>query len=146
LLGQTQHVVDGISGHGRIDKASAQWNAADERTRRAWANSDDATEAGAYGLALAAVEMMRGLVAVRRAETRTGADYYLGAPGAVMDDLEASVRLEVSGTDNGGEAVINGRLRQKLEQASKGRSNLPAIASVVGIGALQIVSADVEKK
>jgi hypothetical protein len=135
-----------VKDNGRIDQASAEWNRADERTKRAWANSDDATEAGAYGLALAAIEIMRGLVAVRRAETRTGADYYLGAPGAVMDDLEASVRLEVSGTDNGGEAVINGRLRQKLEQASKGRSNLPAIASVVGIGALQIVSADVEKK
>src|ERR1700674_5785103 len=54
-----------VTDNGRIDKASAQWNAADERTRRAWANSDDATEAGAYGLALAAVEMMRGVVAVR---------------------------------------------------------------------------------
>jgi hypothetical protein len=30
-----------------------------------------------------------------------------------------------------------------LEQASKGRSNLPAIASVVGFRALQIISADV---
>jgi hypothetical protein len=84
------------------------------------------------------------VVAVRRAETRTGADYYLGAPGAVMDDLEASARLEVSGTDYGGESVIKGLLRQKLEQASKGRSNLPAIASVVGFRALQIISADVE--
>jgi hypothetical protein len=133
-----------LKDNGRIEQANAEWNTADERTKRAWANRDDATRDGAYGLALAAVEIMRGLVAVSRAETGTGADYYLGAPGEVLDDLEASVRLEVSGTDDGGESVINGRVRQKLEQASKGRSNLPAIASVVGFRALQIVSADVE--
>jgi hypothetical protein len=52
----------------------------------------------------------------------------------------------VSGTDDGGQSVINGRLRQKLEQASKGRSNLPALASVVAFRALRIVSADVEKR
>jgi hypothetical protein len=125
--------------------ANAEWTRADERTKRAWANNDDATRDGAYGLALAAVEVVRGLVAVSRAETLSGCDYYLGAPGAELDDLEASVRLEVSGTDGGGESVIDGRLRQKLEQASKGRSNLPAIASVVAFRALQIVSADVEE-
>jgi hypothetical protein len=111
----------------------------------AWANNDDTTRDGAYGLALAAVEITRGLVAVSRAETRTGADYYLGTPDAVLDDLEASIRLEVSGTDEGGESVINSRLRQKLEQASKGCSNLPAMALVVGFKALRIVSEDVKK-
>jgi hypothetical protein len=135
-----------LKDNGRVERASAEWKRADSRTKRAWANDDDATRDGAYGLALAAVEIMRGLVAVRRAETRTGADYYLGAPGAMLDDLEASIRLEVSGTDDGGESVINGRLREKLEQASRGRSNLPAMASVVGLRVLQIVSADVEKQ
>jgi hypothetical protein len=33
-------------------------------------------------------------------------------------------------------------VRQKLYQARKGNSNLPAIASVVGFQALRIVSAD----
>jgi hypothetical protein len=81
---------------------------------------------------------------VGRAETRTGADYYLGTPGGIFDDFEESVRLEVSGTDAGGDSVINGRLRQKLRQASSGCSNSPAMASIVGFSALQIVSADVE--
>jgi hypothetical protein len=126
------------------DIANAQWVGTDQRTRNAWANDDDATEAGAYGLALAAVELMRGLVAVRRAETRTGADYYLARPNETLEDLEASLRLEVSGTDKGTASVIQGRLRQKIEQAQKGKSNLPAIASVVGFAALQIVSADVD--
>jgi hypothetical protein len=72
------------------DVATAQWSKVDLRISNAWANRDDATEAGAYGLALAAIEIMRGLVAVRRAETRTGADYYLGPVGSSMDDLETS--------------------------------------------------------
>jgi hypothetical protein len=88
---------------------------------------------------------MRGLVAVRRAETRTGADYYLGEPNSTFEDLELSFRLEVSGTDEGSDAVIRGRLREKLDQAKRGNSNLPAIASVVGFAALQIVSADMTK-
>jgi hypothetical protein len=41
----------------------------------AWANTTDTTETGAYGIAIAAVEVTDGLVTVARAETRTGADY-----------------------------------------------------------------------
>ena len=134
-----------LTDNGRIEKAIAEWETADARTKGAWANRDDATRDGAYGLALASVEIMRGLVAVSRAETRTGADYYLGARDAVLEDLEASIRLEVSGTDEGGQSAINSRLKQKLEQANEGRSNLPAMASVVGFRALQIISEDVKK-
>jgi len=64
-----------LRDNNRDEVASALW-VADDRTRNAWANRDDATEAGAYELALGAIEVMRGLVAVRRAETRTGADYF----------------------------------------------------------------------
>jgi hypothetical protein len=75
------------------DTAGVEWVRADERIRGAWANEDDATEAGAYGIAIAAIEALRGLVAVRRAETRTGADYYLGEPGNMPEDLEAASDL-----------------------------------------------------
>jgi hypothetical protein len=126
------------------EAVEAHWVSPDDRTRRAWANADDATEAAAYAIALAALEVMRGLVAVSRAETRTGSDYYLGQRNTTLEDLEVSFRLEVSGTDAGGSSVINSRLRQKLEQARKGKSNLPAIASVVGFAALRVVSADVQ--
>lgn len=100
------------------------------------------TEMGAYALALAAMEHTRGLVAVSRAETRTGADYYLDVPDAEVVDLETSVRLEVSGTDTGDEKVVSARLAQKLKQATAGASNLPAIACVVGFAALSIAAAD----
>jgi len=131
---------------GAESRATAKWDSPDERMKNGWANEIDATEAGAYGLALAAAELTRGMVAVRRAETKSGADYYLGSPGHPTDDLETSLRLEVSGVDKGNEAAIQARLRQKLDQAANGNSNVPAIATVVGFAALTIVTADVDSQ
>lgn len=127
-----------INRNQEESKASVDWRPPDERTLNAWANASDATRDGAYAMAIAAVELSDGLVAVRRAETLAGADYYLGR--AQQDDFEATLRLEVSGTDGGD---IGQRLREKQAQARAGRSNLPAIAAVVGFKELQIATAAV---
>lgn len=118
--------------NGRSVDCVAEWKEPDARTLRAWANDIDTTEAGAYGVSLAAVEVIEGLVAVRRAETLTGADYYVAPIGSDPDDLENCLRLEVSGVSAGNKAIVESRLRDKLEQTAKGKSNLPAIASVIG--------------
>lgn len=107
------------------------WEPPDERSLRAWANVDDATRDGAYSVALAVVESELGLVAVSRAETRTGADYYIGPPEGVVD-LENCYRLEVSGADKGSVAELKRRLAVKIAQALRGQSDLPAFAVVVG--------------
>jgi hypothetical protein len=86
---------------GKQINAVADWQVPDERTKRAWANEIDTTEAGAYCVALAAIELTDNLVAVRRAETHTGADYYVAPKGASPIDLEDAFRLEVSGMDEG---------------------------------------------
>jgi len=104
----------------------------DTRVSNAWANEIDTTEFGAYGVCLAAVEVEERLVAVKRAETLTGADWYVAPIGTEPEDLEHCFRLEVSGIDAGGSSVIKSRLRQKVVQTKRGASNLPAIASVVG--------------
>ena len=104
----------------------------DTRMLNAWANDIDTTENGAYGVSLAALEVEQDLVAIRRAEKLTGADWYIAPIGATTDDLETCFRLEVSGVDGGGRSVVEARLRQKVEQTKRGASNLPAIASVVG--------------
>jgi hypothetical protein len=104
----------------------------DARALNAWANDIDATENGAYGVCLAAVEVEERLVAVRRAETLTGADWYVAPVGAEAKDLESCLRLEVSGIDKGNRSAIIARLAQKVRQARRGANNLPAIASVVG--------------
>ena len=121
------------------------WQPTDERAKSAWYNKDDATRDGAYACALAATEMMRGLYAIRRMETRSGADYYIGPQNSNEDDLENAFRLEVSGTD-GSSKDVDQRLIIKVNQARKGDSNLPAIAAIVGFRVKQIKIRTVEEK
>ncbi len=112
-------------------KAIVDWEPTDERCKNAWANKDDATRDGAYACALAATELSLGMFAVRRAEKLTGADYYIAPNDWTGEDLEDCFRLEVSGTDLGNYEVHR-RLSAKINQAKAGKSNLPAIAAVVG--------------
>jgi hypothetical protein len=133
-----------VESHGTTQDADAHWNPPDARTLGAWNNRTDTTEMGAYACALAAVELVRGVFAIRRAETGTGADYYIGPPGAGVEDLEHCHRIEVSGVDTGGDREVRQRVGRKVEQARHGDSSLPAVAAVVGFGARLIVLADVE--
>ncbi len=121
-----------IARNGSTNTRLAEFQKPDMRVLNAWANEIDATECGAYGVCLAAVEVEEDLVAVRRAETLTGADWYVAPVGTEPDDLENCFRLEVSGVDSGSRSAVEVRLRQKIEQTRRGASNLPAIASVVG--------------
>jgi len=118
-----------------------QYSVPDDRMLGAHGNEIDATEAGAYGVSLAAVEVVVGLVAVSRAETLTGADWYVAPHGADIEDLEGCVRLEVSGTSAGASSEVKRRLREKIAQTRRGSSNLPAIAAVVGFKALEVAMA-----
>lgn len=117
------------------------WLTSDDRD--AWANQDDATRDGAYAFALAAVELSREMAALRRAKTRTGADYYIASIGQEPDDLENCFRLEISGTDLTSTEVRR-RLQEKVAQALHGNSNLPAIAAVVGFQAELIMISSVK--
>ena len=125
--------------------AIVAWEPVDELVKGAWANETDTTEAGAYACVLAAVELRYGMVAVRRAETRTGADYYIALRDTWAGDLENLIRLEVSGVDRGTPAAVARRLNDKLEQAARGNSSLPAIAGVVGFRARLIRLAHLEE-
>jgi hypothetical protein len=121
-----------------------EWEKPDERTKSALANLTDSKEAGAYGIALAAVEYSRGYVAVRRAEELTGSDYYVAPAGSKLDDLEEAYRLEVSGSELN-ESKVKRVLSNKLEQAKNGKSDLPAIAAVVGFAVKLILVQTLEK-
>ncbi len=133
-----------LDRNGTRSAAVVKWHSPDARTCDAWANEIETTEAGACACVLAATELTDDLVAVRRAETRTGADYYIAPKGTAPDDLEDCRRLEVSGVDRGSENTINQRLRTKLKQAAAGNSNLPALAGVVGFSARLIILSDLE--
>jgi hypothetical protein len=122
------------------------WLPADDELRAGWANYLDATEAGACAVALAVAERVTGLVAVSRAYTGSGADYFLGPVGESMADLETCLRLEISGLDRGTRSAVATRLRQKLSQAERGESDVPAIAIVVGFSAKLVLGARVEEE
>lgn len=113
-----------------ICRREVRWEKPDNRTARSWANDDDATRDAAYSVSLAVIEAEFGLFAFTRAETKTGADYYIGSPNA--SDLEDAFRLEVSGTDYGNLSAIRSRLREKVEQLRRGNSSKPGIAAVIG--------------
>ena len=136
-------VAFAIHDNGAAISATVHWERTDDRCKAAYANETDTTEWGAYACALATTELTRGLVALRRAETKTGADYYLAPPGTPLHDLEKCVRLEVSGIDKGTPNDIEVRLLQKVAQARAGESNLPALATVVGFKAQKIAVKDV---
>jgi hypothetical protein len=121
-----------VSCNQKTNTRQVEFQKPDTRMRNAWANDIDTTESGAYGVSLAALEVEEDLIAIRRAEKLTGADWYVAPIGTTPDDLETCFRLEVSGVDGGGRSIIEARLRQKIEQTKRGASNLPAIASVVG--------------
>ena len=127
-----------IEDRNQVVESVANWIPTDEPTRRAWGNERYTTEHGAYARALAAVELACGLVSVIRAETGSGVDFYIAPPDTSVDDLENHIRFEVSGVGRGGTAAVAKRFTDKLKQARKGKSNLPAIAGVVGFAAGQI--------
>lgn len=135
-----------VDSQNNPDEYIVEWKVPDQRIIMAWANETDATEYGAYAISLAAIEIVQGLVAVRRAETLTGADYYIAPIGSAPDDLEGCLRLEISGTDRGNKSDIKKRLKSKIKQTTAGASNLPAIASVVGFRELTVAMATVEEK
>ena len=132
-----------LCDNGQSTSALLHWRIPDQRIRDAWANADVATENAAYGCVISGVERTRSLFAVRRAETGTGADYYIGPLGSGVDDLKGCFRLEVSGVGDGSAQDVARRLAQKVTQARNGSSSLPALAGVAGFSAKIIAIQDV---
>jgi hypothetical protein len=122
------------------------WPVPDARIRAAWANDDDATRDGAYGVVLAAAEAHLGLVAFARTPVGSGSDYFLvpsdnsARSGEHELDADTLLRLEVSGIDRSrGDAHLRRRVREKIMQARAGQSDHPAIVGVVAFNMLRIV-------
>jgi len=128
------------------DPHRIDWTVPTERVQASWANHDDATRDGAYGIVLAAADSHLGLVTLGRAIVGSGADYLIGPGGTNINsldgliDYETAIRLEVSGIDRcRGESALERRVRQKVRQALAGNSIQPAIAGVVAFDMLRIV-------
>ena len=124
------HVTGDASTSG-----SLKWddpNAADEGT---WADLQEATEYGAYGVAIIVALPLTEKPRVERSPRGPGVDYWLGDGKDQRGIFQRAARLEVSGILNGDEAKIAARLKEKLAQTSRSdKTGLPAYVTVVEFG------------
>jgi hypothetical protein len=118
----------------------ADWRPPSDEEERSFGNKTDATCFGAYTVALAAVFAHMGLKAIGRSGTGTGSDWYLVPADAEVEEwyLEVAWRLEVSGSDDLGTSRLHSRIKEKVEQARRGHSRLPAYAAVVSFASATV--------
>lgn len=95
-------------------------------------DEEEATELGACGIAILAVQSLMDLVVLRRSRKGTGYDYWLSLAEDTF--LEHGERLEVSGIRKGSEAVIRARLAEKMRRIQRFRNASPAWIGIVEFG------------
>lgn len=114
------------------------WDLPTDREKATYANEEDSTCEAAYAVALAAADVSLNLVAFRRSESRSGCDYYLGAPAESQTELnfdmdtDRIVRLEVSGIDKDDPVKLLARATLKIEQIRRAHRPGQGIAAIVG--------------
>ncbi len=101
------------------------WTAPAARTQEDHANEKDATEHGAYAIAIAAVHH-RGYRVCRRTHQGSGADLLMVRDGEPQNDF---VKLEVSGIARDGS--VTARLKEKVAEVRGGDLRRPGVAAVV---------------
>lgn len=111
------------------------WALPNSQVRSAWADLQEATEHGAYGIAALLVEELTSLTIVERARKKTGFDYWLGPKGANTPLFQYKRRLEVSGILMGNQSLVTQRLRTKIAQVNGVPSPLQALVVIVEFGA-----------
>jgi len=115
------------------DKFHIYWPVVDQSMRRCYADLVEATENGAYGIAILLAKDLAGFKIIEKSVRGNGFDYWLG----FTDDFifQNKTRLEVSGILNGEERDIQSRLRIKIGQTKKSdKLNIPAYIIIVEYG------------
>jgi hypothetical protein len=98
-----------------------------------WDDHQEATEAGATGLAFLLILNLTEFTIIRRARKGTGFDYWLGFKDAELPFQDAA-RLEISGILKGDAHEMRSRVRKKLKQTQPTDGVLPAYIVVVEFG------------
>lgn len=108
----------------------------DKAMRATFADLPDATEHGAYGVALLAAARHLGATFAQRMYKGPGFDFLLYPPGAAgatdPDDIFGGTwALEVSGILQGSTADVDARLRTKRKQVRRARQLQPTYVAIV---------------
>jgi hypothetical protein len=117
----------------KVEQFLMEWPPVDDQARRCHNDLQEATERGAYGIAMLIVCDLTGMVVVERSKKGPGFDYWLGDDD---DDLlfAGKARLEVSGVLLGSRPQIQARVRQKKEQIKPSDHLAPGYVAVVEFG------------
>jgi hypothetical protein len=110
-----------------------QWPPVTDQARRSHNDLQEATERGAYGIAILVVCEFTGMVVVERSKKGPGFDYWLGDE----DDgqlFAGKARLQVSGILSGPRSQLQARARQKKEQIKPSDHLAPGYVAVVEFG------------
>jgi hypothetical protein len=82
----------------KAERFLMEWGPVDDQARRSHNDLQEATERGAYGIAILIVCDVTGMVVVERSKKGPGFDYWLGDEDEDGEELfERKARLEVSG-------------------------------------------------
>jgi hypothetical protein len=112
--------------------ASFHWSDVDESHSRTYSDLQEATEYGAYGVALVIAVKITGIPFVERSAKETGIDYWLGDGADERGIFQRTARLEVSGILRGNDKQITARLKTKIIQTKRSdQTLLPAYAIIV---------------
>ena len=106
------------------------WPSVTDQQRRCYNDLQEATERGAYGVAILVVKELTGQLVVERSKKGPGFDYWL----AHADDEQLfsnKARLEVSGILSGTDTEMRGRTRQKKKQIQPSARLAPGYVAIV---------------
>jgi hypothetical protein len=116
-----------------------KWCYAIEQDRDTWADLEEATEYGAYGVAIIVALPLTDAHRVERSAKGTGIDYWLGENKDAKGIFQRAARLEVSGILKGDKDGIAARLRKKLIQSGRSdETGLPAFVMIVEFGSPEV--------
>ena len=118
------------------ENCSLSWRTAPD-IEDSWQDKEQATEFGAYGIAILIVVKLMGFERVQRSYKGTGFDFWVGnnAHGFLFQN---KTKLEVSGILKGASSDISSREKKKVDQVRRFETNRsPAIIIIVEFGAPQ---------
>ena len=115
--------------------SNLKWCETSEHRDETWADLQEATEYGAYGVAIVVALSFTQTPKVERSAKGTGVDYWLCHSKDERGIFQRTARLEVSGILKGGKGKIGARLKEKLAQTKRSDSaGLPAFVAIVEFG------------
>ena len=114
---------------------SVLWETVTDVQRRTYNDLEEATEHGAYGVAITLLREITGKKAIERARKGAGFDYWIGDTDDDELIFSKKARLEVSGILSGTDSNIAARLRTKLDQVKPSdMSGFPAYIAIIEFG------------